>query len=270
MTDRELITGLDACRPASDDLRQPELRAVAEHLASDDRAQQIRVRIERIDGVMLRAMHDVSLPEGFAARQIARLHEAAREAAIGDAVGNDLTPGLTVAAYPVRGVSRSRRQLLAWSAGLATIAATVVAIVLLRPDKRLVLDDLESSRQWHQQLAADDKWQPIEPDELKSHALPRELRQFPHRYRDASAVVGRDAWAYDLTLPEGPPATLFIIPQTDRAGLPSSPPRQLKASTLGLRVAYWQTDGYIYVVVLQSDRSEDYQRLLRITSAQTA
>jgi hypothetical protein len=262
MTDRELITGFDACRPASDDLRQPELRAIAEQLASDGRAQKIQVRIERVDGAVLRAMHNVPLPEGFSARQISRLCEAAREATIGDAVGSDLQPSPVISASTTGGVSTSRRRFI-WSAGLlASAAAVIVAVVFLRPDKPLVSDDLESSRQWHNQLAADDQWREIESDEYEQHSLPSELRQLPRRYRDASSVVGREALAYDLKLPDGPRATLFVIPQADRAGVPSSPPRA-PFSTQGLAVAYWQTGGFIYVVVLESDRSEDYRRLLR-------
>jgi hypothetical protein len=263
MTDRELITGLDACRPARDDLRQSELRAVADQVASDDRAQSIRVRMERIDQAVLRTIQDMPLPEGFVGRQIARLREAAREAAIGDAAGSELLPAPLVPASPGAGSARSRRRI-AWSAGLlATAVAVLVAVVFLRRDTPLVREDLELSRQWHDQLATDSGWLPIEPEEFEQHSLPNELRQFPRRYRDASSIVGREARAYDLTLPGGPPATLFVIPQSARAGLPSSPPTSPQSSTLGLRVAYWQTGGFIYVVVLQSDRGEDYQNLLR-------
>jgi hypothetical protein len=271
MTDRELITGLDACRPASDDLRQPELRALADQVASDERASTMRVRIERIDCAVASAMHDVPLPDGLLGRQLARLHDAAREAAIGDAVGTDVSPAPVVPSSSTGQPSRWRRKRLAWSAALAAAAAAVVAaVVLFRPDEPLVGDDLESSRQWHDQLVADDQWRPIEPNELERHPLPAELRQFPRRYRDVSSVVGREAWAYDLTLPGRPQATLFVIPQTERAGVPGSAPRVPKSSTQGLAVAYWQTDGFIYVVVLQSDRSEDYQRLLRTTARQAA
>ena len=263
MTDRELITGLDACRPASDDLRQSELRAVANQIASNDRAQAIRVRIERIDQAVSRTMHDMPLPEGFLARQIARLREAAQEAAIGDAAESEQLPVPVVPASSAASSARSRRRI-AWSAGLLASAIVVlVAVLFLRRDNPLVREDLEISRQWHDQLATDSGWLPLEPDEFEQHSLPNELRQFPRRYRDASSVVGREARAYDLTLPGGPSATLFVIPQDARAGIPSSPPTTPQSSTLGLRVAYWQTGGFIYVVVLQSDGDDDYQRLLR-------
>ena len=110
MTDRELITSLDACRPASDDLRQSELRAVADQVASNDRAQAIRVRIERIDHAVSRTMQDMPLPEGFLARQIARLLEAAREADIGDAAGSELPPIPVVPASKAISSARSRRR----------------------------------------------------------------------------------------------------------------------------------------------------------------
>jgi hypothetical protein len=271
MTDRDLITGLDACRPASNDLNEPELRAVAEQVASDERARTMRVRIERIDCAVSSAMHDLPLPEGFVSRQLARLHEAARDAAIGDAVGNDVSLATVVPSSSASEPSLGRRKWLAWSSGLAAAAAAVfAAVILFRSDQPLVGDDLESSRQWHDQLVADNQWRPIEREELKRHSLPAELRQFPTRYRDASSVVGREAWAYDLTLPGGPQATLFVIPQTTRASIPPSAPRVPKSSTQGLAVAYWQTGGFIYVVVMQSDQSKDYQRLLRTSSGNVA
>jgi hypothetical protein len=271
MTDRDLITGLDACRPASDDLREPELRAVAERVAAEESSRAIRLRIERIDQAVTRSMHDVGLPEAFISRQVAWLHDAARDAAIGDSAGPDLLPADVNPDMAAGALARSRRKWLAYSGGLcAAAAAVVLALVILRPDKPLVRDDLEFSRQWHDQLAVEDQWRPIEPDELERHALPAELRRLPRGYRDASSIVGREARAYDLTLPGGPKATLFVIPQTERAGVPGGAPRMPKSSTLGLSVAYWQTHGHIYVVVLQSDRSEDYQRLLRTTSGMAA
>lgn len=271
MTDRDLITGLDACRPASDDLNQPELRTIAERVASDERAHTIRVRIERIDRAVSIAMHDMPLPEGFASRQLARLHDAAREAAIGDDVGTDVTLAPVVPSSSVGEPFLGRRKLLVWSSVLAASAAAVVAtLIFFRSDEPLLGEDLESSRQWHDQIVADNQWRSIDSNELKRHLLPAELRLSPLRYRDASSVVGREAWAYDLTLPGGPQATLFVIPQTTRAGVPASAPRVPKPSTQGLTVAYWQTGGFIYVVVLHSDSSADYQRLLRTTSGNVA
>jgi hypothetical protein len=265
MNDRELITGLDACRPASDDLRQPELRATADSVASDARAAEIRVRIERIDAATFRAMHNISLPAGLESRLIARLHEAAQNAAIGDTVGADGPSRPDVATSARSNSSLSRRKWLAWSGGLATaVAATIAAVMFFRPAPPLEPEDLEWSRQWHLQIVDLGDWQTMKPGALDEHALST-LHITPRRYRDASSIVGRDAYAYDLTLPGGPRATLFVIPQATRARLPTFPPPQPQSPTLGLNVAYWQRGDVIYVLVVDSHRIEDYRRLVKTT-----
>ena len=267
MNDRELITGLDACRPASDDLRQPELRQVAESVASDARAAEIHVRIERIDAATLRAMHNVSPPAGLESRLIVRLREAAQEAAIGDTVVSEATSPPLVSTPTGRNSSVSRRKWLAWSGGIATaIAATIAAVMFFRPAPPFEPDDLESSRQWHDTIVGLDDWQTIKPGgELDEFPLPAELRLSPQRYRDASSIVGREAYAYDLSLPGRLQATLFVIPQTTRAGVPSSAPPRPQSPTLGLSVAYWQRGDVIYIVVVDSHRIEDYHRLVKTT-----
>ena len=255
MNDRELITGLDACRPASSDLREPDLRGIAESVASNARAAEIRVRIERIDAATLKAMHNISLPDGLEARLMARLRE-------------EVQP--TPAVVSETSTSRTRRRWLAWSAGFAAVvAATIAAVMLFRPPLPLDRQDLASSRQWHDQVVAADDWQTVGPGDLDLPGFAK-LYVHPRRYRDASSIVGRDATAYDLSRPGGPQATLFVIPQVARAGLPGSPPPRLEAFTLGSSIAAWQQGNVIYVVVIASDRREDYRDLVKTTPPATA
>lgn len=262
MNDRDLISGLDACRPASGDLSQPELNALAERVATDGRAAEIHVRIQRIDAAMRRAMHNVALPSGLENRLLARLHEAA----LGNTQRLNTPPPPTDTASAGRNTSLSRRQWLVWSTGLASaIAASVAAVMFFRPAPPLERYDLEAGRDWHNQIVAAHDWQSVKPNDLDELAQQADLQLVPQRYRDASEVVGRDAYAYDLTIPGGATATLFVIPQATRAGLPTSPPARPQSSTLGLSIAYWQRGDVIYVVVIESDRLEDYQRLVKTT-----
>jgi hypothetical protein len=255
MNDRELITGLDACRQASNDLAQPDLRDVAESVASDERAAEIRVRIERIDAAALRAMHNISLPAGLESRLVARLRNAAQP---------------TPAVLCETDSSRTRRRWLAWSAGFAAVvAATIAAVMLLRPPLPLDERDLASSRQWHDQIVAADDWLAIGSGDLDWPGLSK-LYLSPRRYRDASSIVGREAYAYDLGSPGGLQATLFVIPQEARAGLSGSPPPQPASFTLGSSIAAWQQGGVIYVVVVGSDRLQDYHKLVRTTPPSAA
>ena len=250
MNDRELITGLDACRPASNDLREPGLRDIAQFVASDARAAETQIRIERIDAAALRAMRSIPLPDGFESRLVTRLREAAH-------------PAHEV--LRESGTLRSRRRWLAWSAGFAAaVAATIAAVMIFRTPAPLDADDLALSRQWHNEIVASADWQAL-PAGSRDWPEFSKLRLMPRGYRDASSIVGREATAYDLSLPGGPQATLFVIPQQDRAGLPGSPPPRPTSFTLGSSIAAWQHGGRIYVVVLGSDRVGDYQQLIKTT-----
>jgi hypothetical protein len=250
MNNRELITGLDACRPASSDLREPDMRGIAESVASDPRAAEIRVRIERIDLAALRAMHNISLPSGLENRLVARLREATQPTPF---VGSETD------------ASRTRRRWLAWSAGFAAVAAaTIAAVMIFRSPLPLYEQDLASSRQWHDELVALDDWQTL-PAGAQNWPEFSKLNVMPRGYRDASSNVGRDAYAYDLSMPGRPKATLFIIPQEARVGLPGSPPLRPESFTLGSSIAAWQEGDVIYIVVVESDRLEDYHRLVKTT-----
>jgi hypothetical protein len=276
MNDRELIANLDACRSGSDDLNQPELRCAAEIVANEARANEIRVRLLHIDAALIRTMHSVDVPAGMEGRLVARLQEAAGQAATSDAVTAHV-PGPAVRPFDVAPVSPSRRdraisrrQWIAWSAGLAAAAASLATLIVLQLPKELASDDLLAADRWHEALAKSGEWQPLEPDHLESHLLPDELRHWPSRYRDASNTVGRRAMAYDLSLRDGPRATLFVIHQATWVQAPASAPQRPQSSTLGYSIAYWQRGDTIYVVAIESDRTDEYQQLVRTVVPQAA
>jgi hypothetical protein len=265
MDDRELIAGLDACRRA-DDLRQPELRAVAGQVAGDERAREMQVRLLRIDGAVRESLHDVPLPVGLEERLVARLHEEAQQATIGDATAADMPSPHGIAVAGHAGPMYSRRKWLQWSgAAAATAAAVAITVFLLNRDTTLYRQQLADGWQWQKELSETDGWQPFNAGDVAQFAPPKELLRTPVRFRDVSSVVGRDAYAYDLTLPGGPRTTLFVIDQAEDAGAPSAAPFDPQLRTMGHMVAYWQHAGAIYVVVVDSDRMDDYRMLLRMS-----
>jgi len=276
MNDRELITGLDVCRANCDDLNQSELRAVAEQVASDPRAQEIQLRIMRIDDRMRRSIHNVPVPPGFQNRLLEHLREAASQDQVVDSEDATVTlPPImakqTVMASRHPDSSVSRRRWLAWSGGLLAVAAAVMtAIIVLRPPPEFEREQLEASRQWHEQIVQSPNWQDVNRSSLDTDSLPSELRFIPSRYCDATEIVGREARAYDLTIPGGPKATLFVIENTTPAGVLMTAPLEPQSTTQGLSVAYWQRGGRTYVVVVNSDRIEDYRALLRASAPQAA
>jgi hypothetical protein len=269
MNDRELIAGLDACRAGSDDLRQPELGPVARRVADDPRAEEIRVRLVRIDAEVMRAMHEAAPPPGLEERLIARLQEAARESAIGDLAGPDVSDAPPATLRRGLDPQLSRRRWLAWSGGLAIAAGAVIAAFFLTRENDLTSDDLLAADQWHEAIADFEGWQTLSHAELAEHPLPTELRHLPSRYRDSSDTIGREAVAYDLSLPGRPRATLFVIQQATPIAAPGTAPSHPQSNTQGYCIAYWQRGETIYVVAIESDRLEDYRTLIK-TSIQLA
>ncbi len=264
MSDSELIHGLDLVRANSDDLAQPELRSIVEQISTDPRAQRIQLRIARIEAALARAMHCAPVPDGFSARLADKLRAATSGTPELVSDNHHQSAGAIELAPAQSAAGWSRRRWLASSAGVAAAAAAVaIGVTFFRPSEPLDRELLEASRQWHEQLIASGDWRPLDANQLEEHALPRELRRIPASFCDASALVGRDARAYNLTLPGGPSATLFIIPQPERVGLPASAPLAPQSSTQGLSIACWQRADIIYVVVIESDRTSDYQMLLR-------
>jgi hypothetical protein len=267
MNQRDLIVGLDACRAHSDDLGQPELRDLAQFVSSDPQAARLQTALARFDAATRRAMSNVPLPGGFQARLADRLRQAGgnRETS---AQAND-SPQDTLAISPVQ-QPLSRRKWLAWSAGGVAVAAAAAttAIVLLKPATPLGPEDLESARNWHDVVKSSDDWADFSPAE--EHSLPRELRVVPRRYLNASKVVGRKAIAYDVSLAGGPRATLFVVPQAERAGVPGFVPLRPQSTTMGQTVSYWQRGDLLYVVVIEGNRPDDYLRLLNTTPAAAA
>jgi hypothetical protein len=271
MNDRELIAGLDLCRSNGDDLAESELRPIAQQVASDSRAQEIQLRIMRFDDRMRRSIHNVPVPADFQNRLLEHLRVAASQDQVVDKEDATVTLPSTVMAsrHPNSSVV-SRRRWLAWSGGLLAIAAAVVtAIVVLRPPAEFEREQLEASRQWHEQIIQSPNWQDVNRSNLDPDSLPSELRFIPTRYCNATGIVGREARAYDVTIPGGPKATLFVIENTTPAGVLMTAPLE-PSTTQGFSVAYWQRGGRTYVVVVNSDRIEDYRALLRASAPQAA
>jgi hypothetical protein len=157
MDERELVAGLDACRNA-DDLRQPELRALAGQVASDERAREMQVRLLRIDRAVRESLDDVLLPVGLEERLVARLCEAAHDAAIGDPTAADMpSPRRLVAVIP----NVFARKCLQWG-GAAAATAAAVAVGLSREPRYDTLSPTAYGRMAvAKELSEAGGWQPF-------------------------------------------------------------------------------------------------------------
>src|SRR5581483_8659248 len=86
--------GLEACRPGSDDLRSPELADVAAAVDGNGEVRSLHQRLQNWDVAISNAMEDVPLPEGLAARLLARLSAEAP-------VEDSQSPAQPLAAHPL-------------------------------------------------------------------------------------------------------------------------------------------------------------------------
>ena len=88
------------------------------------------------------------------------------------------------------------------------------------------------------------------------------------RWREVSNLLGGEAIAYDLTLPDGTRATLYVLRlQSGLPALPNGPPKVSAHMTQGRSIALWQkttpSGGVLYGLAVDGGASS-YRRLLRV------
>jgi hypothetical protein len=251
---------MDACRAGSDDLRLPELALVADRLASDDGARRLFERIQRLDERIAAATHDVPVPAGLAERILARFERDVLETRI---VANESSPREVAAeaVAPVRRRSRKRT----WSViAVAVSLFLAVSLVTFWPRHHQLTDELLRSDSgactWYADLSDRAEWTPLGPHErgLAEYPFPNSVRATANGWTYASETVGQPAVAYRLAT--GRHAALFVIPSNDFDGR-STPLSKPQYSTGGWTIGWWQSEGMVYVLIVEGDE-RTYQDLL--------
>jgi hypothetical protein len=268
MDQSELRKAMDACRVGSEDLDLPELSQVAESLAADSAARRLFDRIQRFDRRIAAVARDVPVPAGLAERILARLPSSS------EPVSNGLPTAKSALAIvrqpavhsvsPAAGPRRRRFSKRAWSlTGLAASLLIAVGLVVFWPaHKPLSASTLiGSSGDWFAQLADGTTWQDLTGHErdLANYPPANALRVRPQRWSNVSSLVGEDAVVYDLST-AGHRAFLFVIPNDDPVAGPV-PPSTPPSSTGGRMIGCWQSQGMVYVLVVEGDERV-YQNLI--------
>jgi hypothetical protein len=75
---RRIREAIEACRPESDDLNDPDLEFLAQHLADDPESAALYHRTQDLDARIASAFHQVDVPSGLEQRLLARLESAVR------------------------------------------------------------------------------------------------------------------------------------------------------------------------------------------------
>lgn len=265
---RRILEGIDACRPGSDDVHDPDLAFLAGELAQDAQARSLYDRAQHVDAAIAAAFSDVPAPEGLEARILARL-SAARADSL---PSNDPQPAsLATSAASGAPIARrfSRRWFAVASAGMA-VAATVAVVVLNLPagpevNKDNVDDLVREFFKADQQLDADPLVDPAPAGYSLSSAISVRGNV---RWRSISGLLGRRGVAYDLPLPGAgrrARATLYVLPiPSTLTGLGGAPPR-IPSTTEGVAIGAWQENGHLYVLAVSGGEKE-YGLFMRAAS----
>jgi hypothetical protein len=285
MLDSKLMEAIDACRPDSRDVDQPELASLAAALSHDPQVRAVYDAIQQSDGRLTSAMHDVPVPTGLADRILDRL---AATVVSSDATATSGTAAAIAVEAKVPVISgepkmpssieadsasrSSRRRVVAVGLGLAAcllLAAGLGVLVGRQPDHSQ-LAVTEKAVGWYEQLG--DGWQPVDKAP-KGFSLPKGIGGTLRGWQWLAKGVAKSGVVYDLG--QNPPgqvlpgqqvrgaqkgAVLFVIKAT-RTDLPSSAPRTPQSTTAGFAIGAWQSGGLMYVLVVRGNE-HDYQRLL--------
>lgn len=270
--DARWLSAMDACRhDHPEDLEQPELASLAEHLAADATARSNHDRLRKLDARLEQALHDVPLPEGLAERLAAALAEPATSVVTAGTTHVVCDPDLDVDKQcPSRQREAfDRRWVLA---ALATAASLFLIVWFGWPSSQFTPERVLAAGQ---QFYLDDAGRDL--GRLMTEVSPP--RSFPPssavlvrpaatRWREIEGLLGRRGVAYDLAGARGTSATLYVVslqgtPKSPRivGNLPSAP-RQQPASSGGLPAEAWVENGRLYVLVVNGSQ-HDYREFLR-------
>jgi len=277
--DPRILEAIEACRPASEDLKDPALAFLATQLEVDPELRELFERCQRVDATLAEAFRDVPVPEGLADRITARLAAVRNgQGASGEgfpSVGHESAPpngraATTAVPGPIAQVARTRRRvlrrwLLAGAGGMAVAASLLVALIVARQqppalERAEVLDGAIEffDSDWDQvgQLAAESQ-----PPRAYPAGPEFDVAKFPQiRWRLIADFLGCEGVAYDMARPGGARATLYVVKCTV-PNLPGGPPLTPLRTTGNRSVGAWQTGGLLYVLVVEGG-NRTYQSFL--------
>jgi hypothetical protein len=253
MDPRELHERLDACRPGSDDLAQPELAAVRAELQRDAGLRRRANKSEQFDRAVAASMQDVTVPLGLKERLLASLIDP-------PAVAQE-----TILTEPVAVNPRRRIQRRTIIAGLIAAAACVALVVMLPWN--------ESAEPWGALQIADravaefEKFDPALPDGWDAGKAPRSAfipldRNPQQRVVEVAGCKGVAYRVFSRQQVVG--ALLLLRPSESLKSFPTRPHAVPQVNTSGRVASCWAENKQVYVLVFKGNAS-DYKAFLKAT-----
>lgn len=238
-----LLDAIEACRPGSADLGDPQFADLARQLAVDADLEGRLDQVQRVDAVIKAAFQEVPVPAGLQERLLAKLAEGNRPA---DA--NAPTPG-----EQARRICRRR---VVWAMAAASVAASVLVVVALelrgdRPENRAKIAERSITLFASEAGGEGQLVRAVQPPE--AYPFSSDLLRTPGlRWRRVADFLGSPAVAYDLSAAGAARATLYVVHRADH-GQSETPPDSPTWSTAGYSAAVWQTGDALYVFVVEGD-----------------
>ena len=277
MLDERFHDEIDACRPGSRDLDEPEMSQLAEALTHDPVASRpLRSRaaarraagrsVCRGPGPSRSGRPSVSRPASRCRTPVAnrRRRSQTTPAPVAPSVAGAINPviGGTCAGFPCHGdrshgLARSRRRVLAALAA-SLLVATGLWTAFRSPAAPAAGELIERSGPWFAGLS--DQWQADRRGPGRSAAAGRHRRQSA---RVASRFQNRSPdEALSTAWRRGPNRGRSCSSlSARRPGLPAAAPLAPQSTTGGLTIGAWQSQGLVYVLVVEGDERA-YRRFL--------
>lgn len=261
MTDQEIQQAIDACRPGSDDLQQPEMAALAEAVRQDPDVRRRYECSQQFDASVIGLFRDVPVPAGLADRLLTAI-----EPSLGQATADSQTPVTPLSSerdaqeavekarhWP----HRKRRRIWAITAGSLTAAAALAGFLLLvpyfsvaeprpndrLPDEILAWEDAVVRQGWNENM---------QTDQVVRRPLDRAVRVTPQRWCSIATAYDAQTIVYDVAPRGADMALVFCMQCRVRSStLPDMPPWNAFSATGGLTLGVWRRGDMVYVLVVR-------------------
>jgi hypothetical protein len=270
MTDQEIQQAIDACRPGSDDLQQPEMAALAEAIRCDPDVRRRYECSQQFDALVRDPFRDVPVPDGLEERLLAAIGSSLDRTTVESQEPVALLPSehhdRKAAEEAGRWPRRKGRRIWTVMAGSLMAAAALVGFLLLVPyfsgDEPLPDDRLPGEIMAWSDAVVRQGWNEDLPMAQRLRPLDRAVRADPQRWCSIATAYDSQTVVYDVAPRGADMALVFCMRCRVRDSvLPEMPPLNAFSATGGLTLGVWRRGDMVYVLVVRGGQRR-YRELI--------